>query len=76
MKSEMAIKLKEILDNTSQEEFDREWSEIMSLGLQGPSVSSIIAHFSVAGTSTITYEYNENIPYTRVVEEESPCLAA
>jgi len=33
MKSDLAEQLKEILDNMSQEEFDREWSKITALGL-------------------------------------------
>lgn len=32
MKSDLAEQLKEILDNMSQEEFDREWSKITALG--------------------------------------------
>ncbi len=37
MKSDLAEQLKEILDNMSQEEFDREWSKITALefGVEG-----------------------------------------
>lgn len=37
MKSDLAEQLKEILDNMSQEEFDREWSKIaaLELGVEG-----------------------------------------
>lgn len=76
MKSEMAIKLKEILDNTSREEFEQEWKEIESLGFQGPSVSNVIAQFSIDGMSDITYGYSEDILYTRLIENESFCYAA
>ena len=37
MKSDLAEQLKEILDNMSQEEFDREWQKItaLELGVEG-----------------------------------------
>lgn len=37
MKSDLAEQLKKILDNMSQEEFDREWSKItaLELGVEG-----------------------------------------
>ena len=38
MKSELAQKLKEILDNTTQEEFDEVWKEITSKGIESPSM--------------------------------------
>jgi len=38
MKSELAQKLKDILDNTTQEEFDEVWKEITSKGIESPSM--------------------------------------
>jgi hypothetical protein len=38
MKSELAEKLKDILDNTTQEEFDEVWKEITSKGIESPSM--------------------------------------
>ena len=37
-KSELASKLKEILDNMSQEEFNEEWKKITNLKMEGPSI--------------------------------------
>jgi hypothetical protein len=37
-KSELANKLKQILDNMSQEEFDEEWKKITDLKMEGPSI--------------------------------------
>jgi hypothetical protein len=37
-KSELANKLKQILDNMSQEEFNEEWKKITDLKLEGPSI--------------------------------------
>jgi len=47
MISEMAPKLKEILSETSQEEFDRDWAEIEKSGFQGPHANEIVAYFKV-----------------------------
>ena len=41
MKSELANKLKDILDNMSQEQFDEEWTKITELKLEGPSFAEI-----------------------------------
>ena len=38
----MKEKLKELLDQISQEQFEQEWSEIESLNLQGPSLEEIL----------------------------------
>ena len=37
-KSELARKLKELLDGMSQEEFDEEWKKVTDLKLEGPSI--------------------------------------
>jgi hypothetical protein len=42
MKSELANQLKNLLDNMSQEEFDRQWSEITAIGFDGPSFADIL----------------------------------
>ena len=46
MKSDLAINLKEVLDNMSQEQFDQIWSEITALNLEGPSFDDAIEYFS------------------------------
>ena len=47
MKSELANKLKNLLDNMSQEEFDKQWVEITALGFTGPSFSDILEYNAV-----------------------------
>ncbi len=42
MKSELANQLKNLLDNMSKEEFDRQWSEITAIGFNGPSFTDIL----------------------------------
>jgi hypothetical protein len=41
-KSELAEKLKDILDEMTQEDFDREWLEITNLNLESPSIYSFL----------------------------------
>jgi hypothetical protein len=61
MKSELANKLKEILDNMSQEQFDQEWSKITALKLEGPSFADAIEHFSVSIDKMGKFELNRDI---------------
>lgn len=61
MKSELANKLKEILDNMSQEQFDQEWSKITALKLEGPSFTDAIEHFSVSIDKMGKFELNRDI---------------
>lgn len=61
MKSELANKLKEILDNMSQEQFDQEWSKITALNLEGPSFADAIEYFSVSIDKIGKFELNRDI---------------
>lgn len=61
MKSELANKLKEILDNMSQEQFDQEWSKITALKLEGPSFADAIEYFSVSIDKIGKFELNRDI---------------
>ena len=56
MKSEMANKLKEILAQTSQEDFNKEWAEIEALNLEGPSADEVLQFFSANLQTTMNYE--------------------
>ena len=40
--SNLADKLKLLLDNMSQEEFDKSWAEVKQLGLIGPVVAEYV----------------------------------
>lgn len=42
MKPRVSEQLKELLNNTSQEQFDRDWAAIEALGFEGPSAESFI----------------------------------
>jgi hypothetical protein len=61
MKSELANKLKEILDNMSQEQFDQEWSKVTALNLEGPSFADAIEYFSVSIDKIGKFELNRDI---------------
>ena len=61
MKSELANKLKDILDNMSQEQFDQEWSKITALKLEGPSFADAIEYFSVSIDKMGKFELNRDI---------------
>ncbi len=61
MKSELANKLKDILDNMSQEQFDQEWSKITALQLEGPSFADAIEYFSVSIDKMGKFELNTDI---------------
>jgi len=61
MKSELANKLKEILDNMSQEQFDQEWSNITALKLEEPSFADTIEHFSVSIDKIGKFELNRDV---------------
>ena len=61
MKSEMANRLKEILDGMSQEQFDQEWSQITALKLDGPTFVDAIEYFSVSIDKMGKFEMNTDI---------------
>jgi len=61
MKSELANKLQDILDNMSQEQFDQEWSKITALQLEGPSFADAIEYFSVSIDKMGKFELNTDI---------------
>lgn len=56
MKSEMAKKLKELLHNMSQEEFDQKWAVVDALDLKGPSADEVLEYLSLSYDTTIQYD--------------------
>lgn len=56
--SEMANKLKEILNQMSQEQFDKEWSDILALNLVSPHYTDVFEYFSQNQQNTTTFEFN------------------
>ena len=76
MKSDLAEKLKNLLDNMSQEQFDASWSEITALNLKGPTLEeyfteNIDSTFNNGGFQF----YGENFN-TEVVGNNNFALAA
>lgn len=72
MQSDMANKLKNLLDNMSQEEFDQQWAAIEALefsGLQADEVleyiniqyNTTVAYFIVSEIETVSYSVSENL---------------
>lgn len=53
----MAEKLKELLANMSQEEFNRQWAEIEQMGMQGPSLSEVLEFVSLTSQVTGSFEF-------------------
>lgn len=56
MKSQLAIKLKELLDGMSKEDFNQDWEKIQSLNLSGPSLSDALNYFVVNQSNTSSFE--------------------
>lgn len=56
MKSELAAKLKEVLDSMSQEDFDKEWSSITELNLEGPTFNEAIEYLSLVQNQLSNFE--------------------
>lgn len=42
MEASLVTKLKNILENTTQEEFDKEWNSILELELSGPTIEDFV----------------------------------
>lgn len=42
MKPRVSEQLKELLQNTTQEQFDKDWAAVEALGFEGPSVEAFI----------------------------------
>lgn len=65
MKSDLAINLKKVLDNMSQEQFDQIWSEITALNLEGPSFDDVIEYFSFS--NNLSYNFESDISSTAFI---------
>lgn len=72
----MAQKLKNILDNTSQEEFERDWAAIEDLGLNGPHAVEVVEYFTFSQATTISYELQVNDQNTFLLSNNSFYTAA
>lgn len=65
-KSELAIKLKDILSKMTQEEFDKEWSKVTSLKLESPSFEDVMKFFNLMQPQLSHFELvsNHHATYT------------
>lgn len=70
MKSELAKKLKSVLDEMSQEQFDLEWSAVTSLNLNGPSFTDAVEYFASMQDKMGSYELNSTVA-TEVIDVEN-----
>ncbi len=78
MKSELAKKLKEVLDNMSQEQFDVEWKAISSLNMEGPTFEQAIEYFSIPDSSASSFILAQDNQFYQpiAVSKNSYALAA
>ena len=60
MKTDLAAKLKHILDNMSQEQFDASWAEVAALNLKGPTIEEYFSKL----------KFNKNMEYSPEVYTE------
>jgi hypothetical protein len=75
MKSELAKKLKEVLDSMSQEQFDQAWGSVTALGMEGPSFSDAIHYITVESASLKHFELL-NAPNSNVVKDDCSMFLA
>jgi hypothetical protein len=78
MDTPMLKSLKEYLENTSREQIDKDWAEVKSLGLKGPTAKELINTFNMnkikatviekQGSPLNIYINSGNYPY--VIAEE------
>ncbi len=73
MKTQLGKKLKHLLDNMSQEEFDKQWNEIVALDLQGPSFDDYLDYLA-NNTAFSNFKFEEQTPY--VIQSNELSLAA
>lgn len=78
MKSLLAQKLKEVLDNMSQEQFDLEWNAISDLNMQGATFEEAIEYFSVPNSNAASFAFAQENEYDQPIEvgENNYALAA
>lgn len=79
MKSELAKKLKEVLDNMSQDQFDMEWNAISSLNMEGPTFEEAMEYFSIPNTSASSFILAQENQYNQPIaagENNDALLAA
>ena len=76
MKSDLATKLKNLLDNMSQEQFDASWAEITALNLKGPTLDEYFLQYANFGFENSTYQFARQEINTNVAGDNNFALAA
>jgi hypothetical protein len=75
MKSELAKKLKEVLNRMSQEEFNNDWEKIKSYNFEGPSINEALYYINYVQSNVSNFE----LSYSNISEnitEDNYNLAA
>lgn len=81
MRSEMVEKLKQILANSSQEEFDKDWAAIEQLGFQGPTIEEVVFSFTmphvvIKPTEVSEIEYPQSCGFISIRDNDNFVFAA
>lgn len=71
MKTQLAQRLKEVLNQMSQEDFDKVWVNIVDMKMEGPTFEDAIEYFSVPDTSMSSFRFGSlNDIYSKRLEED------
>lgn len=76
MKSEVAKKLKEILESKTQEQKKQEWAAIKALNLVGPSMSDVFSFFAAIQSQGVNYSLESELLSASAAGEINYALAA
>lgn len=77
----MVEKLKQILANSTQEEFDKDWTAVEQLGFKGPTLEEIVFSFSMPNvvikpTEVSELEYPQSSGFISIGDDDNFVLAA
>ncbi len=70
MDTPMLKDLKEYLENTSKEQIDKDWAEVKSLGLKGPTARELIKTFKMTQTKHFDKTLDEILEIISDINEE------
>ncbi|MHB9055763.1 MAG: hypothetical protein ACYC2P_06370 [Paludibacteraceae bacterium] len=76
MKSELAQKLREILDNKTQEQINQEWAAVKALNLDGPTMEEVVMFFSAFQFQLGQYNLNSELISENAANNVNYALAA
>lgn len=76
MKSDLAAKLKHLLDNMSQEQFDASWAEVTALNLKGPTIEEYFSEYANFKFDISRFQFLAENFSTEVAGDNNFALAA